>query len=491
MGDLQIEAVRGMRDVLPPEYHLQAEAVSRITRVLSSYGYQRIDLPIIEHRDLYLRKLGEELVGKVYEFSFNRRDLVLRPEWTASVLRSYVTNMQEQPLPLRVQYAGPVFRNERPQRHTYRQFTQIGSELIGAPPPRADAECLALACAGLQAAGVEDFRVRIGHIGLIRQALASFNLSERVQSILAWNLERMRKHGPDSIREQLATIEGQGDLPIDPALIDGLDDQQAEALLLHALRTIGVNLRFGTRPPEAIVGRLVRKLRRPSQIGQIERAIELLHRISQIQGPADQALPAATALLQQYQLSSEAIAELEAIVRLAEAHGVAHHRLMIDLGLGRGLNYYTGIIFEIYSTDEAIQLCGGGRYDDLVTTLGGRQATPAIGFAYGMERVVAAAQLAPPAMPTGILVAATEEASYPYAIQVAQTLRNRGWVTAVDVRGRSSSINQRDADRRGLHAIVFVGPQEQAAQQVLWRELRTRSDRTFDLQDLPRYGSNA
>ena len=147
-----IEPVRGMRDMLPLEYAAQAATIGRIERVLELHGYAPIDVPIIEQRDLYSRKLGEELVGKVYEFAFGGRDLVLRPEMTASVLRAYVARLQDQPAPLRLRYAGPVFRYERPQRLTYRQFTQVGVELIGAPPPRADAECIALACAGLTAA---------------------------------------------------------------------------------------------------------------------------------------------------------------------------------------------------------------------------------------------------------------------------------------------------------------------------------------------------
>ena len=156
-----IELVRGMRDMLPGDYALQAAIAENIEQVLASYGYVSVDAPILERRELYLRKLGEELVGKIYEFSFNGRDLALRPEWTASVLRSYVARMQAEPLPLRLRYTGPVFRNERPQRHTFRQFTQLGVELIGGPTPRADAECLALACAGLDAVNVQDYRVRI------------------------------------------------------------------------------------------------------------------------------------------------------------------------------------------------------------------------------------------------------------------------------------------------------------------------------------------
>ena len=378
-----------MRDVLPQELAAQLATAAQLDQALAGYGYQPIELPIIEQRDLYGRKLGEELVGKVYEFSFSGRELALRPEWTASVLRAYVGRLQDQPLPLRLRYAGPVFRNERPQRATYRQFTQVGVELIGGPAPRADAECIALACAGLDAAGVQAYRVRIGHIGLVRGLLRELGLAERTQGLLAWSLERMRQQGIGAVRERLNAAHGE--LPFDAALLEGLDDAQAEALLLGSLKAIGVNLEFGTRSPEAIVGRLVRKLRREDPQPQIERALALLERLCAIQGPADAALAAAAALLDEFGLPANALDPLRAIIDAVAAHRVADAKIVLDFGLGRGLHYYTGAIFEIYDQD-GLQLCGGGRYDDLVTALGGRQPVPAVGFAYGLERVVLASK---------------------------------------------------------------------------------------------------
>lgn len=474
-----IELVRGMRDMLPGDYAVQAAVARDIEQVLASYGYVPVDVPILERRELYLRKLGEELVGKIYEFSFHGRNLALRPEWTASVLRSYVTRMQAEPLPLRLRYTGPVFRNERPQRHTFRQFTQLGVELIGGPSPRADAECLALACAGLDAVNVRDYRVRIGHIGLIRELLSAFGLSDRTQSFLAWSLERMRKNGAADIRAQLEASEGEHSI-IDAELIAGLNDEQAEALLLHALREIGVNLRFGTRPPEAIVGRLLRKLRRQDPRPQIERALALLERLCRIQGPPARSLPQVEALLAEFALPSAAIAEIGAILELLEAHGIPSERLELDFGLGRGLNYYTGLIFEIYDAED-VQLCGGGRYDDLVTTLGGRQATPAIGFAYGLERVVASIKTHERATARDVLVIAQHESSYPQALAVAQRLRSQGWVVQLDVRGRSASLNLRDAERRGISTALIVGT---ADGELLWRDLRTREERRFSFEEM-------
>ncbi|HEX9371294.1 MAG TPA: ATP phosphoribosyltransferase regulatory subunit [Roseiflexaceae bacterium] len=478
-----IDPVRGMRDVLPAELLPQLATAAQLEQVLASYGYQPIDLPIIEQRDLYGRKLGEELVGKVYEFSFNRRDLALRPEWTASVLRAYVGRMQGQPLPLRLRYAGPVFRNERPQRATYRQFTQVGVELIGGPAPRADAECIALACAGLDAAGVRSYRVRVAHIGLIRQLLRGLGLAERTQALLAWSLERMREHGVAAVRERLDAAHSR--LPFDAALLEGLDDAQAEALLLGSLGAIGVNLEFGTRSPEAIVGRLVRKLRREDPQPRIERALALLERLCAIQGPPAEAFAAAEALLREFDLPLGALDELRAILECVAAHRVDAKRVALDFGLGRGLHYYTGAIFEIYD-DGGMQICGGGRYDDLVTALGGRQPVPAVGFAYGLERVVAARRAADdPRRTAEALVVAADDDSYAYALQVAQALRERGYVATADVRGRSVASNLRDGVRRGVGAIVVVAAADQERAEVLWRDLTARTERRITLDELP------
>jgi histidyl-tRNA synthetase len=475
-----------MRDVLPAEQRALAHAQRALDGALASYGYQRIDLPIIEQRALYLRKLGEELVGKVYEFSYGGRELALRPEWTASLLRACVAHLHDQPLPLRLSYCGPVFRYERPQRATYRQFTQLGVELVGGPAPRADAEALALACAGLDAAGVAAYSVRVGHIGLVRGALAGMGLAERTQGVLMWSMERMRSQGVEAVRAQLSqSFEGES---FDPALLEGLDDEHAAALLQRVLGAMNVSLGAGTRPPEAIVGRLLRKLRRADPQPQLERALALLGELCRIQGPPAEALPRAAALLSEHGLPAGAIGELEAILGLLEAHGLPPERVLLDFGLGRGLHYYTGMIFEIDGID-GLQLCGGGRYDDLVSALGGRQPTPAVGFAYGLERVAAAAPAPPPPPANDVLVVAVSDDDYSYALQVAQRLRARGYAASADVRGRGVGAALRDAARRGATAVAIVGADERARGEVVWRSLAGHEEQRLRVDDLPRVDS--
>lgn len=480
-----IETVRGMRDVLPVTLQQRQTLERTLQAVIASYGYAFLDLPIVEQHDLYRRKLGEELVSKLYSFEVGGRQLALRPEWTASVLRAYVSSMQDQPLPLRLAYSGPVFRYERPQRHTYRQFTQLGIELLGAPPPRADAEVIALACAGLDAADITGYQVSIGHIGVMRQILTGMGLSRRNQGMLIWNLDRMRRDGAAALRQQMQPPALP--LPVDPALLRHLDDKQAAEMLLRVTAEMQIDLSYGTRAPEEIINRLVRKLRRGDQQPAMERAITLLEELVAIKGTPDEVLQRTEVLLHQYDITAPALEELRGVLDLLTAHGIRDEQIMLNLTLGRGLHYYTGLIFEIYGQNN-LQLSGGGRYDDLVTALGGTRPVPAVGFTYGLERLLAVTETptTPPNTPERVLVVAEDEADYPYAITVAARLRAAGYHVLLDTRGRSLASNTRDATRRDVTHLAIVGATERSARTVRWHTLSTQAEQQLAIDDLPR-----
>lgn len=478
--------MRGMRDMLPADYAGMAQVQARLLALLASHGYTQIDLPVVEHRDLYLRKTGEDLAGKIYEFSFGGRELVLRPEWTASVLRSYVTHMQDQPLPLRLSYGGPVFRYQRPQRLTYRQFSQVGVELIGGPSPRADAEVLTLASSGLSAIGIPDYEVRLAHIGVVRELLAHVELAERTRGLLLWSLERMRSQGVEAVRTHLFDL--MGDTPIDPSLLETLTDEQVSTLLLRMLQTMGVSLSFGTRSADAIINRMVRKLRRSDTPERLERALDFLWRLSQIRGEPHDALCRARAILDEAGIDSPSLNELQSILAMLDQERFPGERVVLDFGMGRGLHYYTGLIFEVYDS-TGMQVCGGGRYDDLVQVLGGRQSVPAVGFSYGLERVVAAcaAGAGTETRQHEVLVSPITDSDYPYAQEIAERLRSRGMVVTVDIRGRSVSGNLRDAARRGIPYVAIVGPEERARHEMVWHTMTTRQEQRISIQDIARF----
>ncbi len=129
----------------------------------------------------------------MYAFSHWNRRLCLRPELTASVMRAYVSELHGRSLPVRLHYGGVSFRYERPSRARYRQFTQVGVELIGAAGPAADAEILHLACAGLERAGMRRYRLVVGHLGVVLQLLRQLGMSEHGQGLILDDMEPLAR----------------------------------------------------------------------------------------------------------------------------------------------------------------------------------------------------------------------------------------------------------------------------------------------------------
>jgi histidyl-tRNA synthetase len=191
-------------------------------------------------------------------------------------------------------------------------------------------------------------------------------------------------------------------------------------------------------------------------------------------------------LLERHALSTDPLDEVEAALDLLAAYGPPPDGVTwaVDLSLARGLRYYTGLVFEIYveSADGPLQVAGGGRYDDLVRALGGRESVPACGFSYGLERVdLARGDPVPAAAPVRALVVAVEDADYRSALGVAADLRAAGIVVEQDVRRRGPKAALRHADRADLDLVVVVGAEERAANAVTLRDMRARAE-----QRLPR-----
>ncbi len=165
-----IRAIKGTRDLLPPETALwnRVEALAR--EVFASYNYGEIRTPIFEETQLFSRSVGEEtdIVSKEM-YTFQDRDggsLTLRPEATASVVRAYIEHrLWERPGLTKLYYLGPMFRRERPQKGRYRQFSQIGAEAIGSESPAVDAEMLEMLVELLDRAGLKDHELRLNSIG--------------------------------------------------------------------------------------------------------------------------------------------------------------------------------------------------------------------------------------------------------------------------------------------------------------------------------------
>ncbi|CAA9579765.1 MAG: Histidyl-tRNA synthetase [uncultured Thermomicrobiales bacterium] len=512
-----IERIRGMADVWPAERTFREGLITQLQRGFAAHGYRPIDTPVVESTELFLRKSGEERAAQMYAFDYRNRQIALRPEFTASVVRAFVAEGQGRPLPQRYAYCGPVFRYEKPQSGRSRQFTEAGVELLGARGPAADAEVIHLALASLEGLGLTDCTLRLGHLGVVGALLASLSLDDRVRDWFLWSMEQLRARGDDglhrNLRDLLSAQQGFGangaaataeagvaaaDFPdLDGLSLDGLTEGQARSTVLSLLRGAGVELGGSNRSPEEIVERLLVKLRRPRVDFDIAHALAFLRRLIGLHGEPTTVLADTRALLADYGLDDGPVRELEEVLTLLQAYG-HHQRIILDLGLGRGLHYYTGVLFEVHTgevggREAVIQLCGGGRYDDLAQILGARAPIPACGFACGVERIAAAlvargALVAEPA--ADLFVCGAGQVGMADLIAVAERLRRAGWRAELDLRGRRLAANLSYAERAGIPVVVIFGETELAAGEIVWRDLATRVERRYPLDDLPQPNSS-
>src|SRR5438270_3829326 len=174
-----IKAVKGTRDILPPSSETWNMVEAEARRVFRRYNYREIRTPILEETSLFARGVGEEtdIVSKEM-YTFEDRDgssLTLRPEATASVLRSYIEHrLDQKPGVQKLYYIGPMFRRERPQKGRYRQFYQIGAEAIGSDSPAIDAEVIEMVVRILNELGIQGFELLINSVGT-KESRASYN----------------------------------------------------------------------------------------------------------------------------------------------------------------------------------------------------------------------------------------------------------------------------------------------------------------------------
>ncbi len=509
VSSFDLEPVRGTNDVLPAECETLSQLGGELTGTFVCHGYRPVDVPIIEHTDLVLKKAGEEIAARLYAFVHHNRKICLRPEFTASVMRSYIHNMQSEPLPVRLSYSGPAFRYEKPQRGRYRQFTQVGVELIGSSSPMADAEVIHLACRGLDAVGLGDYRLVVGHVGVLLEFLEQLGLDEHIRSVLVASLESLGKEGQGMahvrarVREFCPELPGVCPTPETSAahresesteatvpssalrrFLHTAGEAEAIEIIRELLATTSIGIEDSSRSPEEILGRLIAKLKRQEQAGRLERALAFMKELGQLQGSPADVLKEAGALLDRHELKHSPLDQLREILALLDAYKLNGSRITLDFGLGRGLQYYTGVIFEVHhnALGSESQVCGGGRYDDLIRLLGGRSDVPACGFSYGLERVKLAleAETKLPAKPSPMdaLVIPVSPAENAYAVGVAEQLRDLGLRVSLDIREHSVKAGLKYADRFAIPFVVIVGSREAAEGSAVVRNMGTREEKT-------------
>ncbi|KUE73105.1 histidine--tRNA ligase [Candidatus Methanomethylophilus sp. 1R26] len=408
-----IQCPRGTRDFLPDELEKRRHYESVLRGVARRFGYREIETPIFEEAELFILRSGPNVMKELYAFKDKGdREIALRPEMTAPVIRAFVNGMGSYPKPIKLFYFGQCFRYERPQAGRYREFFQFGSEIIGAATVETDAESIAMAASMIKALGLKDYKLRIGHIGVLRQRIADIGVpAEKTAEVL----QKLDKKNYDECRPLLQSM--------------GVKDEDISGLF-ELTETVG-----GTEV------------------------------LSKVPGEAGDYLRSLTSIL--------------------EKMGVKD--VEIDLGVVRGLDYYTGMVFEAEapSLGAEKQICGGGSYS--LSELFGGEKVFSTGFAIGFDRILLAMEREGIAYePEGIdaYVIPVSDDVRADAAGIVTAIREAGASADVDIMGRKMAKALKYADSVRARCAVIVGRKELDRGCVVLRDMKTGEQSEVPLAEL-------
>lgn len=408
-----IRCPRGTRDFLPDEMERRRHYEGILRDVAHTFGFREIGTPIFEEAELFIIRSGPNILDELYGFKDKGdRELALRPELTAPAIRLFVNGMSNHPKPIKVFYFGQCFRYERPQSGRYREFFQFGAEIIGSATPETDAEAIALAVSMIRGLGLTGYRVRIGHIGILRQRLVDAGV------------------GKDDMAEILRKLDKKSYDEAEPLLEDaGVSDADIADIFAMTDGTDGIGILAG--------------------------------------------------------IAGEAGDHLRSVLSCLRDMGVRD--VEVDLGVVRGLDYYTGIVFEAEAPALGAekQICGGGSYT--LSELFGGEKVFSTGFAIGFDRILLALEkegAAYEADGIGAYVIPASAEMRTRAMEVTALLRAAGIPTDTDIMGRKLAKAMKSASDSGARCAVIVGAKESEDDAVTVRDMVSGAQTVVGIADL-------
>ncbi len=382
----QIKSILGQFDSSPSYFQLKQNLINSITKHLSSFDFDLSDYPLIEPTELYVRKSGGEITNSLYSFIDPGGNRVsLRPEFTTSVIRSYLEDKDQYSIPIKRQYVGPVFRYQPFfNQHSFRQFTQQGCELIGLDDISSDALILRLSLMGLAESGISSVVVKIGHVGFIRQILKKYDLTDAMELFVLSHLNDLADPG----------------FPISDILdeaynIGFISDNQTKKFnsvpnkkwtydSVKATFKDRLSGNLGRRTHDQVIDRFLAKTAEDSITKDTFSSV--LNDLSVF------------IIKNNFIVSEDISVESDLTVKtyinsILEEVGIIENldvKYKVDFAIQRGLTYYTGLIFDLEGEGKwtGKTLGGGGRYDGLVKSMGNDINLPAIGFAMNIESIL-------------------------------------------------------------------------------------------------------
>tara|TARA_Y100000758_G_scaffold300253_1_gene264072 strand:- start:147 stop:1241 length:1095 start_codon:yes stop_codon:yes gene_type:complete len=355
---------------------IKSEYLNIVSSIFENNGFTKIETPIIENSDIYLRKLGPELAGQLYSFvDPDGNNVTLRPEFTSSVIRQFIENKPTSKS-TRYSYEGPIFRHNIESN----EKTQAGVEIIGGHDT--DYEVIKTAIDGLEGLNFNNINLKIGHIGILSSILDQFEFSDILKLLLVQNINEIKNGTFDEVSFYEEMGNGQENSKILPEATNSTNilNELIEKVMLNY-----VSGSTGRRTQHEIIFSLMQKWSDLDNKKSFIQALDKLQTVSNISGKPLDVIKSLKETLGDLTQPSAIITSLETTLSQLLNNVQKEINIEVDLGYVRGISYYTGIIFDF--SIQGTSVCGGGRYDDLVQILGG-PSTPAVGFAYDIESIL-------------------------------------------------------------------------------------------------------
>lgn len=416
---------KGTRDFYPPENRRRNWLFGLWREAALRFGFEEYDGPVLETEALYTRKSGDEIVEQLYAFEDKGgRRVALRPEMTPTLARMIIAKGASLPKPIKWFSIPQCWRYERMQRGRGREHYQFNLDVVGVPGVQAECEVLACCVAALEAMGLTPKQVQIRYS------------SRRL------------------LRELMEPAGIGGDVVAPACLALDKRGKVAEEALGEMLSDAGLSK------------------------AQVKATLDIM-RIGSLTDARDRS--------EQAPGDSQGLKELDEFAKLAAAYRLSDW-LAFDIGVVRGLAYYTGIVFECYDVGKKFRaIFGGGRYDDLLKAFGGEDVT-AVGCGFGdmvLMEVLADAGLLPDVPRTlDVMVLPFSEAERPAAARVAAKLRAKGQAVDVALLPKKLKKALADADRAGAARVIIVAPDELKDGLVVERDMKTGTERKVQIAEL-------
>ncbi len=412
------QTLKGFRDFLPDTMAPRQQMIRTIEDAFARHGFLPLQTPALEYLETLLGKYGAEGDKLLYRFEDNGgRSVALRYDLTVPLARLVAQHRAEIVLPFRRFHIAPVWRAEKPQRGRFREFLQCDADICGVDSPMADAEVLVTGLATLRALGVSGARLHLNHRDVLFGMLDVLGMTEKTKQIICIRaIDKLDKIGQDGVVAEIV--------------------REAEIEASQASEIVRAFAGGGGIEPIAAVA-----------AGKGHAALD-------------------TALLR-----------LQAVVDLVAAAGLGE-QVVIDRSIARGLDYYTGIIYETRLTDPRVASIGavmsGGRYDGLIG-LFGKEQIAAVGISIGLDRLLAALQelglLAQGLAQVPIYVMPLDASVAGPALALATELRAAGLRVELDLAGGRIGKQFERAGKRGSKIALVVGSDELAAGVVQVKDL--------------------